>query len=453
MSGDNIETTTTSSPPPKKEGIWLFRCTVLILFVDLLVSILICSPILPWVRHHEHEHDDNDNDHNHNHYTFSGSLLDLLILSGCRVVSASIAFTISFCRGNISKEYSFDIYHKNKTKKTRDELEEEALQQSFTTWFCTYVNRSAVPFEIFCFLTALTSVLKCLDRLNIEMGLLKDTQPIHPIFWLAFLFAAIISVLEMMYVDTTCINLGKWGSQYYSDDENNQQPSMLRHLSSHLSLSLLANDSLAGGGSGGEENNSNNNEEGDGESGSTTANNTTEQEENTTGVSDICGDTDYKASWSDLIKLCAPDAFLISIAAVFLVAAALMQIYIPKYTGAILDALQKEYGNNDDDTKNDDDDDRIQDIPGFMNNVKKLIIVSILSGVFSGVRGSIFMVVGGRVNVRLRLRLMSSLLTYEQGFFDLTKTGDITSRLSSDTTLVGDQVTLNVNVSSTTQYT
>mmetsp|Transcript_5970 Transcript_5970/g.12774 ORF Transcript_5970/g.12774 Transcript_5970/m.12774 type:complete len:542 (+) Transcript_5970:1653-3278(+) len=54
--------------------------------------------------------------------------------------------------------------------------------------------------------------------------------------------------------------------------------------------------------------------------------------------------------------------------------------------------------------------------------------------------------VGGRVNVRLRLRLMDSLLTMEQGFFDRTKTGDITSRLSSDTTLVGDQVTLNVNV-------
>jgi len=32
------------------------------------------------------------------------------------------------------------------------------------------------------------------------------------------------------------------------------------------------------------------------------------------------------------------------------------------------------------------------------------------------------------------------------GFFDTTKTGDITSRLSSDTTLVGDQVTYNVNV-------
>jgi ATP-binding cassette subfamily B (MDR/TAP) protein 9 len=41
---------------------------------------------------------------------------------------------------------------------------------------------------------------------------------------------------------------------------------------------------------------------------------------------------------------------------------------------------------------------------------------------------------------------MDSLLAQDIGFFDVTKTGDITSRLSSDTTLVGDQVTLNVNV-------
>lgn len=41
---------------------------------------------------------------------------------------------------------------------------------------------------------------------------------------------------------------------------------------------------------------------------------------------------------------------------------------------------------------------------------------------------------------------MDSLLAQDIGFFDITKTGDITSRLSSDTTLVGDQVTLNINV-------
>lgn len=41
---------------------------------------------------------------------------------------------------------------------------------------------------------------------------------------------------------------------------------------------------------------------------------------------------------------------------------------------------------------------------------------------------------------------MDALMSQDIGFFDMTKTGDISSRLSSDTTLVGDQVSLNVNV-------
>ncbi|CAM9813320.1 unnamed protein product [Ascophyllum nodosum] len=54
--------------------------------------------------------------------------------------------------------------------------------------------------------------------------------------------------------------------------------------------------------------------------------------------------------------------------------------------------------------------------------------------------------VGGSVNVRIRRKLFESLVSQEIGFFDNTKTGDLSSRLSNDCTKVGDQVTLNVNV-------
>ena len=47
-----------------------------------------------------------------------------------------------------------------------------------------------------------------------------------------------------------------------------------------------------------------------------------------------------------------------------------------------------------------------------------------------------------RLNVRIRSRLFSALLHQEVGFFDKTKTGEITSRLSADTTTVADQVCL-----------
>ena len=61
-------------------------------------------------------------------------------------------------------------------------------------------------------------------------------------------------------------------------------------------------------------------------------------------------------------------------------------------------------------------------------------------------RGAIFTMVGGSVNVRIRRKLFESLVSQEIGFFDNTKTGDLSSRLSNDCTKVGDQVTLNVNV-------
>lgn len=51
-----------------------------------------------------------------------------------------------------------------------------------------------------------------------------------------------------------------------------------------------------------------------------------------------------------------------------------------------------------------------------------------------------------RLNVRIRHRLFASLLRQEIGFFDSTKTGEITSRLSADTTTVADQICLNLNV-------
>lgn len=60
--------------------------------------------------------------------------------------------------------------------------------------------------------------------------------------------------------------------------------------------------------------------------------------------------------------------------------------------------------------------------------------------------GGLFTVAMARLNVRIRRRLFASLLRQEIGFFDSTKTGEITSRLSADTTTVADQVCLNLNV-------
>ena len=153
--------------------------------------------------------------------------------------------------------------------------------------------------------------------------------------------------------------------------------------------------------------------------------------------SDIKADaTEYSAGWSDLFKVCMPDLHLIIFAFIMLTLAAVAQVYIPRFTGNIVDVLPDGPSTFR----------SVWDVPGFTENVKGLSISALACGFFSGARGSTFTVVGGRVNARLRTQLMSSLLAQDIGFFDITKTGDITSRLCSDTTLVGDQVTLNVNV-------
>jgi hypothetical protein len=423
-SNNEASSSSTHVPDDKKKGVWLFRFTMILLLLDIVVSCFVMSPFAPSsIRDREGELD--------RRYKFSASLEDLFLLASCRVTVTVLAFLIAYWRGQIRTEYPFEIYHPNGTKKTKDELEEEALEQSFGTWLWCYVNRAAFPSELFALVTTLLSVVKCLVRLNVEIGLLRDAEPMHPVFWCAILFAAIVSALEMICCDRVCMILSEWGHIELEQGST----SFLRQISSHLSLPLLANDSLE------ETDNTATDEEGP-------ATSNPENDEYVRGVSDIGGDTDYKASWIDLLHVCIPDAFLILIAFVFLLLAAAAQIYIPRFTGAILDALEEAYSNHDD---NNDDNANIKDVPGFMSNVRKLIVVSILGGIFSGVRGSVFTLVGGRVNVRLRLRLMDNLLTMEQGFFDVTKTGDITSRLSSDTTLVGNQLTYNVNVSHATE--
>ena len=408
-----------------RNGRRLLRFTVFALVLDVVVSVLFMSPLLPWVRIHE--------DLNPKKYVFSSSLKDLLLLCWLRVLSSSIAFLFAYLKGEVRPEYPFDIHHPNGTKKSQEELDEEFLEQPFRVWFGNYIHRAAFPTEFLSLITTIVSVVKCLVRLNLEIGILRDALPLHPMYWCAISFASVMSLLEYSCCDRVVVLLSKWGQEDRESEQGGNPRSFLRQISSQLSLPLLANDSLTDD----DENRNDEDEEGQ-------QSQSQQNDENVAGVSDL--DSNYKASWTDLIMLCSPDAFLILIAFIFLILAAAAQIMIPYFTGAILDALEKAYSGNNDDDDHGGGHDSITDVPGFISNVKKLIVVSILGGVFSGVRGSIFTVVGGRVNVRMRLRLMDSLLTQEQGFYDVTKTGDITSRLSSDTTLVGDQVTLNVNV-------
>jgi hypothetical protein len=354
------------------------------------------------------------------HYTIYGSLVDLSILAAFRIVLAALGLFYAYATGFDPPEFPFSQYHPNGDKKSREDLEFEVLEEGVAPWLYRYLKRPAFPAELAALLAEMWCVVKCLIRMNEEIGLFQSMKPMHPVFWIAILWSSLFTVVEASYIESMCKLAGQLGKQ-----QTGESTGFLRTISSTLSLPLLANEHSP------EEQTDEREGESDEEA---------EDPAEARATSDIGPDSDYKAGWTDLLAISAPDIRLIICAFVFLLLAAVAQVYIPRYLGNILDALAKEFGDGGNRDMN------MWQVPGFMTNVKLLVVASVAAGIFSGLRGSIFTVVGGRVNVRLRVQLMDALLAQDIGFFDVTKTGDITSRLSSDTTLVGDQVTLNVNV-------
>ncbi|PFX32325.1 ATP-binding cassette sub-family B member 9 [Stylophora pistillata] len=130
-----------------------------------------------------------------------------------------------------------------------------------------------------------------------------------------------------------------------------------------------------------------------------------------------------------LMSYCKPDLPYISLASVFLLLAATGEIFIPYYTGQVIDAIAID-----------------KDKTKFLNAIVIMTLISLGTAIAAGLRGGLFNLIAARFTKRISNFLFGSIVKQEIGFFDSTKTGDIVSRLSSDTTKMSDQVGLNINV-------
>ena len=341
------------------------------------------------------------------HYTLWASLDDLAIIAGLRILSGIVGLIVSYETGFVRPEFTFDLHHPNGDKKSREELEMEALEEPFWPWFKRFVSRPAFFCEVFCVVTQIWAIVKCLARLDVEVGRYQDAKPSHPLFWVAAAFSSLASVVEISFIDS----MSQRAAQYGEKCMQASQATFFRRVGSHLSIPLLSDDQqeeeLAPADDDPEQ------APGDGESPSPTIE---------VGASGITADASYKAGWSDLLKVCYPDLHYIICAFIFLLLAAVAQVYIPRFTGKILDSLSKAFSPDDDGGK------PMIDVPGFMANVKYLgtrsqpfqqvvlffvfvlffgqslifiawclllvVLASIFCGLFSAIRGSIFTVVG-----------------------------------------------------------
>jgi len=299
-----------------------------------------------------------------------------------------------------------------------------------------------LPFlcEASAFASVSVVAVRCLSRLDVEIGLYANRRPQHPLYWSSLALNAALPVIEAWNLQSVEQVAYEWGSEKriyrQRQDEGLVQPL----------LSNGGSDADSDGVDGDEEQQQQQRPQPD----------RRKQQSSSSSSSS----SSYTAKWSDLIDVCAPDKLLIGTATLFLFAAAVANVYVPKFTGQVLDELVNANNRNVTaatfstmpmflqvgDGGSRPDGNSIVHIPGFLRNIQLLLAVSILGGIFEGIRGMIFTMVAARVNVRLRIKLMDTLLSQEIGFYDTTRTGDVTSRLSSDTSIVGASVTNNVNM-------
>ncbi|XP_073132658.1 ABC transporter B family member 26, chloroplastic [Henckelia pumila] len=113
-------------------------------------------------------------------------------------------------------------------------------------------------------------------------------------------------------------------------------------------------------------------------------------------------------------ELVAQDRWVIYTAFVALIVAALAEISIPHYlTASIFSAESSK-------------------VAVFHQNVRLLVMLCIVAGVCSGIRGCMFGIANMILVKRLRERLYSTLLLQDISFFDSETVGGLTSRLGSD---------------------
>ncbi|XP_059920892.1 ATP-binding cassette sub-family B member 9 isoform X2 [Gadus macrocephalus] len=135
------------------------------------------------------------------------------------------------------------------------------------------------------------------------------------------------------------------------------------------------------------------------------------------------------ATLGRLLWYCSEDVGLLSTAFLFLLISAVCEAFLPYYTGKAIDGIVTQ-----------------QSMEDFTQPLLKLSALALASALAIGVRGGVFSLTMARLSLRLRNKLFRSLMRQEIGFFDANHTGDITSRLTSDTTQVSDLVSVNVNI-------
>ena len=130
-----------------------------------------------------------------------------------------------------------------------------------------------------------------------------------------------------------------------------------------------------------------------------------------------------------VLNLARPEFKTLVIAGFFLAVASICQLAFPQVIRNMVDvALQA------------------KDLNKINQIILLILVVFTLQAVASTIRYYLFTMAGERIVQRLRRNLYTAILQQEIAFFDFNKTGELISRISSDTTILQNAVSVNVSM-------
>lgn len=137
-----------------------------------------------------------------------------------------------------------------------------------------------------------------------------------------------------------------------------------------------------------------------------------------------------------VLALAEPDAGKLVVATIALFVAATSNMLVPKFGGKIIDIVSGDISTPEQ---------KARALSAVKSTILAIFLIVIIGSLCTAVRAWLFNSASERVVARLRKNLFSHLINQEIAFFDVTRTGELLSRLSEDTQIIKNAATTNLS--------
>lgn len=137
-----------------------------------------------------------------------------------------------------------------------------------------------------------------------------------------------------------------------------------------------------------------------------------------------------------VFSLAKPEAGSLVIATIALLIGSTSSLLIPKFGGKIIDIVSGDIQTPEQ---------KSAALEAVKNTILAIVLIVIVGSACTAVRAWLFSSASERVVARLRKNLFSHLVHQEIAFFDVTRTGELLSRLSEDTQIIKNAATTNLS--------